>query len=523
MKVAALFLALQFVAIFPTSVYSQDGTLDSLFGENGFVTTSFGTGHDAGFAISVQPDGKIVVAGQSGANVMQSSIALARYLPDGSLDNSFGAAGKVVTSVGSNNQAYATCLAITPAGKILAGGNAYHDSDHYFTLVQYQSNGNLDQGFGAGGVVLTNVVDGDNFIESIAVLPDGKIMVAGHSEKSFSDSDFSMARYFPDGSLDPSFGSGGILSFSFGLSNDYCRAMAIQADGKIVLAGNSGTPGNFDFALARFHSDGSLDESFGDNGRVITDFGGQTEYLSSVVIQDDGKILVGGHAGSYMEYDLAMARYNTDGTADLSFGNGGKVFLSIGEKGETINALDLQADGKILAAGDYSDGIYSKVFLTRVLSQGDLDSGFGAGGIATTSFGNFHDWAGAIAVLPDAKALLAGSSMNDQSNYDMALARYLIDLNIGTIDFAANELHALVYPNPVEGAFALRYELLEKTVVHFRLSDAQGRIVSDLLSGVVREKGAHEEQFDISGLLAGAYFLSIETGEGGKLSIQIVK
>jgi uncharacterized delta-60 repeat protein len=314
------------------------------------------------------------------------------------------------------------------------------------------SAGMLDPTFGNGGIVSTgiNTGSGDD-ARAVLVQPDSKIVAVGGAN-------FSMVRYNTDGGLDTSFGSSGKVSTSIGTSGG-ARAAALYPAGtanagKIVLGGYTGksTSGSRDFALARYNTNGSLDTSFGSRGKTITDFAGNWDEIDSIVLQSDGKIVVAGMtrvAGSGTNgYQFALARYTASGTLDSSFGSGGKVVTKIASGDEWFNAVALQPDGKIIAAG-YAGGIYypgqSEIVVARYTTDGRLDTdpmtGFGAVDPITGNRSGFaspyssgEENAYALALQPDGKIVVAGqNSALDNSGDHFVLARFNLD---GTMDSA---------------------------------------------------------------------------------------
>jgi len=374
------------------------GSLDSLFGTAGKVTTDLGSTGDRASALVLQPNGKLVAAGSANGD-----FTLARYNTDGSLDTSFGAAGKVATDFGStSDQAFA--LVLQPDGKLVAAGSANGD----FALARYNADGSLDPSFGTGGKVTTDFGTTGDTALALVLQPDGKLVAAG----STSNFDCVLARYNADGSLDTNFGTGGkVTTTGFGAS-----ALILQPDGKLVAAGDLFTVAtNDNFGLARYNSDGSLDSTFGAGGEVLTDFGGE-EFATALVLQPDGKFVVAGVSSSGP--DFALARYNTDGSLDTSFGSGGKVITAgFG----SAAALVLQPDGKLVAAGDGFLPLATNddFGLVRYNPDGSLDTGFGAGGKVLTDFGGANDAATSLVLQPDGKIVAAGISGGD-----FALARY---------------------------------------------------------------------------------------------------
>ncbi len=342
----------------------------------------------------------------------------------GDLDTTFGAGGKVTTRIG-NSQSEALAAAVQTDGKTVAAGYSFNTADADFALARYNADGSLDASFGAGGKVTTDF-GGDNFILALVIQPaDGKLVAAGSSSNGAND-DFALARYNTDGTLDASFGTGGKVTTDFGgNSSDYIDGVALQADGKIIAAGYRFNGSFFHFALARYNADGSLDASFGAGGKIITMLTAFDDLARAVVIQTDGKIVVAGEANA----DFAVARYNSDGTLDSSFGTGGTVITSINVFDSAYDVV-LQADGKILAAGESGDGNNADFALLRYTSSGALDSTFGAGGIVTTAIGAGDEIASSLAAQASGKIIVGGFSFNG-ANADFALARYNTD---GSLD-----------------------------------------------------------------------------------------
>jgi uncharacterized delta-60 repeat protein len=418
------------------TVHAAAGDLDPTFGNGGKVTTSFTPASDFAQAVVLQPDGKIIAAGVAAFDFDFGFFALARYNPDGNLDNGFGASGRVTTDFSEGNDVV-TGIVLQPDGKIIAAGFTSNISD--FALARYNPDGSLDSGFGSGGKVVTDFFGARDQAFSVALQPDGKIVVAGRANTSFEvQSDFALARYNPDGSLDTSFGSGGKVTTEFsGSSDGEATALALQPDGKIIVAGSafgsssSPMPGS-DFALVRYNPDGSLDSTFGAGGKLTTDFFGLSDMASGIAIQSDGRIIAAGTA-SFDRFspfsDFALARYHPNGSLDSTFGVGGKTTTDLSGTGDRASDLLLQPDGKIVAAGDAFDftNFDSAFALARYRLDGSLDSSFGSGGKVVTGFSGSSNGIQAIAQQPDGKIVAAGSGSIENTGPDFALARYEAD------------------------------------------------------------------------------------------------
>jgi uncharacterized delta-60 repeat protein len=225
-----------------------------------------------------------------------------------------------------------------------------------FALVRLRADGNLDASFGSGGKVTTDFFGKFDGVQAVAILSDGRIVAAGEASNDNITSDFALARYNADGSLDATFGSDGRVTTAIsdcgpgGNSQDRLFAIAIQMDGKMVAGGFTVFCGPFAFALARYNVDGSLDPAFGLEGKITTAFSGEC-ILRAIALQPNGKIVAAGYASCCSFTEFALARYKTDGSLDSTFGTGGKVTTSFLDGSGEAHGIALQADGKIIAAG----------------------------------------------------------------------------------------------------------------------------------------------------------------------------
>jgi uncharacterized delta-60 repeat protein len=280
-------------------------------------------------------------------------------------------------------------------------------------------------------MVTTAIGSGDDFVNALALQPDGKLVAAGDSYNGSND-DFALARYNPDGSPDTSFHGTGKVTTAIGPGDDGVNALALQPDGKVVVAGWSDNGSNSDVALARYNPDGSLDTNFNGTGKVTTAIGSGFDCANALALQPDGKIVVVGATWNGSNNDFALARYNPDGSLDTNFNGTGTVMTAIGSGHDGADALALQPDGKLVAAGASSNGSNNDVALARYKPDGKLDPSFHGTGTVTTAIGSGNDGASALALQPDGKLVAAGFSYNG-SNSDFALARYL---NSGTLTVA---------------------------------------------------------------------------------------
>ena len=435
-QIRCVFLFLAAMMMLSTgTVRAGDGDLDPAFGTAGRVITDFSLRSDIAQGVAIQPDGKIVVVGQSGIdNVFHS--ALARYNADGSLDTTFGTGGKVLVTLDSGGDLL-IAVRILPTGKIVAAGALNQANTNIgFLVARFNSDGSLDTTFGSGGKTVTTFGDAAAQANALLVQPDGKVVLVGHSGfGSYSElNDFALARYDTDGSLDNTFGNGGKLKTHFdGETNTGTRAMdaMLAPDGKIIAVGHYKTEViQRQFAAARYMPNGDLDTTFGNGGKVTTLLGSFNAYGMAGALQADGKVLIGGFKDARRNNDFALARYNTDGSLDTTFGNGGSIVNDLfGSSDDVIYSLFVMPDGKIVAAGRTGDYPNFRFGVARYNQNGAFDQSFGNGGKVLTDFGGITSQSFGAALQADGRIVLAGYAVAALGSPDVtnnfAVARYL--------------------------------------------------------------------------------------------------
>jgi uncharacterized delta-60 repeat protein len=389
--------------------------LDPMFGSEGLVRTFFRSS-DRALDVAVQQDGKIVAAGVTFDFQGAGNFAVARYLFDGRPDPGFGGDGRVTTAVGDSSAVRE--ILIAPGGKILALGHASMNGQSNMALARYNADGTLDSAFGSGGIVTSDVLPA---IAAAAWQDDGKIVLTSGGRGE------SLLRLRPDGSADVTFGGGSPVAVDFA---HQVTDVAIQSDGKIVVSGQDVVIVGHDsegpiarpvFAVARLNRDGTVDRTFGDGGKVVTEMHQCCSDAFEVLVQSDGKIVAVGRANA----DFAVARYNADGSLDASFGTGGKVTTSLAGFDRAVDAA-LQTDGKLVAVGRATGAETRSDFgVVRYNVDGSLDSTFGTNGLFTTDFRmHVDDEPEAVVITPDGKAVAAGHMNRSPGSDNFALARY---------------------------------------------------------------------------------------------------
>lgn len=392
------------------------------------------TGQDYEVRVSVQPTNPLqicAVANGTGtigtSDVTDVAVTCSTPPPPGGLDDGFGTDGRVTEGVPGG----AAAIALQPDGKILVVGG--------LTLARYDSDGTLDGTFGSGGKV-TLVFNGGVLDEAfgVALQPDGRIVVVGTTRVGAQD-DFGIVRHEASGAPDTGFGTGGLVTTDFAGRFDKAVAVAIQPDGKLVVAGLASLGvGVVDFAVARYDTSGAPDATFGSGGKVTTDIAGKTDLLAAMVLQPDGRIVVVGRVApdGGADPDTGVVRYGSNGAPDESFGSHGIVRLPLSTAGwDEATGIVLQPDGKLLVSVENLVGSRFDFSVARLTVDGDLDLSFGTAGVASTDFAGDHDFVHGLALQSDGSIVLAGQSSNT-TGPDFALARFtstgVLDTGFGT-------------------------------------------------------------------------------------------
>jgi uncharacterized delta-60 repeat protein len=431
------------------------GVLDPTFGAGGSVTTSFANGSGSttktgnqmmveADALAIQPDGKIVAAGSSEIinSLNVGYFDLARYNPDGSLDAGFGSKGQVTTQIGARG--FASAVTLQPDGKILVAGLSETKAGDAFIIVRCNSDGSLDKTFGKGGTVTTIIAQGSMALSLDMETVNGVTKIVATGDVYLSSTNqwaIGLARYNLDGSLDTSFGSAGEVLTNITTSASEGQGSLVQGDGKIVIAGTLVIPGSgAEFALARFDTSGRFDTTFGSGGVVYTAIGinavgDSSAHADAVALQSNGDIVAAGRSSGS---EFTLARYTPSGSLDPTFGTSGVVVTS---QASWLNGLAIQpTDGKIIAVGGTAggDANYGS-WLVRYNPDGSLDVTFGTGGIVNPTFGQGDT---AVALQSDGKIMVTAVN-----NGNFGLARYLPS-EPEIASFTAN-------PNPVAAGSSL--------------------------------------------------------------------
>lgn len=421
--------------------FTESGILDTTFGGGeGTITTDLSGSNDEAKAIAIIGGGQIVVGGTKGTCCAGSpEIAIVRYESSGALDSGFGGGDGIVTTA-IENGAVVVDLALTGGGKIAVaaqGSSLFPGSMDNITVAQYTSAGSLDTAFGGGDGIVTTTVGSTTTAGGLAVDSSDRVVVAGTTRTTEGVADFAVLRYTANGDLDSAFGGGdGIAITDAGSIGDVAQGVVIDGSGRIVVAGNTGNccGDADDFATVRYTSVGSVDGAFGDgDGIVHTDFPTDSgDFGNDIVLDDQGRaVVVGMSSVGDGQPKFLVARYDTDGQLDPSFGSDGIVLTDIPDGDtERANAVTIDSLGRIVVAGSSFTTTYYDFTLARYDATGALDPTFGGDGVVTTTFQPFlTDDAAADIAIDSQDRIVAGGN----SEGSFALARYNPD---GSLDSA---------------------------------------------------------------------------------------
>lgn len=491
--IAVFFLLISIVH----ELFAQAGILDSTFGTNGItLTDKYFTNSSTATCLVIQSDGKILVgAFFDDPGPINYSGGLLRYTSQGKLDSSFANGG--IDEYGDGTYSVAS----QPDGQY-----AWLGLD-YLTIFIIKTDAN-----GSGGMLIE--LDYEEY-RQIKYQPDDKLVVSGGVYDS-GQYHFGMIRLNADGSSDLTFGTAGKVNTKIGSGLCLANSSLIQPDGKIILGGESVCDTNVCFTLVRYDINGTLDTTFGNGGIVQTDIAPGDDYLSTLALQSDGKFVAAGSSHHSFDTDPALVRYNPDGLLDSTFGINGLV-TDFGSESGGIGSIAIQEDGKIVASGVIDES----PMLCRFDSSGSLDSSFAVNGMVINSTGPLSGSTSALSIQTDGKIVVAGGYA--PPDFSIFIARYLSGLNVGIIDFSIAILPVLIYPNPVKSEATLMYTLNTQEHISIALYDLLGSMVQSFILNETRQPGEQKELLQLDPLLPpGSYILSISNGKNSQ-GVQITK
>lgn len=502
--------------------WGQAGVLDPSFGTGGKVVTEFTDSYFPESNLMVLlPDGKIVVLyGAFNPDNGEVKTQLIRYHADGSPDNGFGTAG--IVNVVFPADLRPADMALAADGKFILALQPYNIvATADFVLARLNADGSPDASFGTGGIVSTDFINRSDFVNSVKIQADGKIVAGGYSaDWNATLADFAAARYNADGSLDQSFGTGGRQRITFSSLYKYNSVSVVEIlpDGKIMLVGKALTPAASSFTLVRLSANGALDASFASGGIAISSISSTDTYISTAALQPDGRILAAGTLNNVNTF--VLVRFMSDGTVDNTFGPHAMAQNDISLPSVRPTKIALQSDGKIVTVG--VAGYPGNGFVViRHTPQGMLDAGFGSQGFMNIQMADSNSGAWSVAVQPDQKILVSGPAVK-AGKRTQAMVR-LLPGGLGIPETGGPAAGVLVFPNPAEKELALSYTLGSAEKLSIDLLDATGKKRASYLNGAFRPPGEYQMPLELpSDLAAGVYYIVLSS-PGGKSAVSFIK
>ncbi len=498
--------------------YSQSGILDNSFDTDGIVVTDIDSNWDITYDIAIQNDGKIVSAGLITIGG-EYTMGVLRYFANGSLDTTFGNGGMVsidFDTAAQFNEAYS--VNIQSDGKIIVAGSAEINTDRGFAVARLNTNGSLDNSFDGDGkkVVQLGLIGYVDIARDVLIDASGKIILVGEMTTLSHGKDFALLKLHADGNIDTTFGNNGLASANFSGLDDIGYSGVILMDGRIAVGGSTTVFSDTDFGLAVFTSNGTLDNSFSGNGKHNTDFGAGNDQAFDIKQQGDGKILLAGSSTIFSTKDITAARYLLNGQLDTNFNTDGKLVTTINASGDDeARSILIQPDNYILLGGYTKTGSNSDFALLRIDYNGVEDSTFGTNALVTTTIpGGQENQIYDLALQPDLKVIAAGISAT--TDIDIALARYETGLYIG-IEEPNNIGSLTVFPNPIIDDFIFETSLSKAGYYDLHLFNSQGELIYTFYKNIYLHSGNKQDILSLPlSIPTGIYYLVLQNENTNK-------
>lgn len=479
-----LFFAFLFLTLFASR--AQDGQLDPDFGPGGYVQTDLFGLLDFGFSVAIQSNGNIIAAGGAEMVIDRIIPTVASYLPDGSLNTSFGSDGIVTTDFNTPFafDAFYDVL-IQEDQKIVAGGSYGVFGSQNVMLVRYLVDGSLDPSFGTNGIATVDLGDDDRF-SAMGITDDGKILSVGVSKIS-GVNQLTLMRFLIDGNLDPTFGDNGIQATGIFSPIDAKLYVQLLENNDLLVSGKiiGGSQ------LVKFDSEGILDTNFGDDGTVSTEI---NSFYVPFSVTPEGDIVVGMNRDlGNDEFEGVLKRYLANGSLDTTFGDDGVTIIDY--ENFRPKQIIIQPNKLILILGAANFGVDSSdTVLTRYRPTGEIDTSFGQVGSTMVSEIDGED----MLLQEDGKIVFFGSVPFD---WDFFLARYLNDpFTFGIEDQDVASL--AIFPNPSNGMFKIQHDFIFNSGIEYQVHDVSGKVI---VEGILSES---QTTIDLSAAQSGLFFLN---------------
>ena len=490
-------------------IYAQSGTFDTSFNGTGMVLGNYTTGNNSADAMVIQPDGKIVVSGPTGVSSTVNT-GVSRYNTDGTIDTTFGTNGKMSFSSGTGTLSYLYDMALQPDVKVVMAGYRWNGSAGDFLMARVNTDGTLDNTFGVNGVAVFDDANSE-VAESFAINADGSFIVSGYVNNHYT-----LLKVKSNGTIDTAFGNNGWVTTPFEGLSASSTSTSINAAGRIIVGGMGVGAGQSEYVMAAYNADGTLDNTFGQGGRINFHIGYDNDFGLQVIQLDNGKILFGGHSyvgSTPLRYEIAVVRLNANGSFDNSFGENGVFKSRFFEPGRSyLEDMALQSDGKLVVTGAANVNNEENYGLLRITENGQLDTTFGEDGQVIQKIDNIYAISKNIALQSDGKIVVAG----DATPFGGGKTQFFIARYNNPVLAVQNvkDATAALYPNPASDQITLDWNGSNKTY--------EIEIYNMVGQKVMTAKVSNKSAINVSSLQKGSYLLTMKDA-GSRKTIQFIK
>lgn len=481
---------------------AQAGTLDPTFGTNGYVTFTLGNENVYAAAALVLPNGQLMAV--SGVYAPSADIALQRYNADGTLDPSFGTDGVVTIDVNTGSEDRPTDAYVQADGKIVVVGS----TDGAILVMRLNADGSLDTSFGTDGWSVFDVIaDELDYVGDCVVRPTGEVVVICTNEGENEDGRGSVVQFTPSGALDAAFGTNGVLTINNGIpgATEQLHAIEIASSGTIHVLGTARTAINStdDTYVYRITPAGTLDPDFDGDGHRLVPIGTGDELPSAIAVLANGQVLLAGSTNMAGIDHPFVARLNADGSFDTAFGDDG-VHIMTGIIGQYVGDLLLRPSGQVVFSGEAFNGVGTDMLIARLHADGSFDTTFGTGGYTRTLIGSQAGFEGgyALALAPDGNYIMTGGTGTAfAGTRTQVILKYRSGATTSIVEHA--DARVRFYPNPTNGPLWISAPAAFR-VSRAHIADAQGRTVGTV---TINADGAMQLPGTLE---AGTYFISAD-------------
>jgi len=491
-------------------LFSQAGNLDLTFGDEGKMITSFEQLSAEANAIGYQSDGKIILTG-IGISASNEDIIAVRYLPNGQLDTNFGVDGRFILSISNFRDRCYDIVVDTNENIFMTGYTANANFEFKGFIIKLNMDGDIDSTFAQNGIWISETPNTREDFREILLQSDGKILIAGKTEIIGQPTSSLVIRLNSDGTIDNDFGENGIANSI--VPDGYNPKFAKLNSKEEIITGGFLLDNSTNIILIKFNQQGEIDLSFGVNG-VMVDNTILDEFANSIAIQNDDKIIVGTGITNISGRDFGMVRFNQNGSLDTNFGSNGRVSTDFSLTSNTAHSVILQEDGKIILGGFLGTTPNHDYAIARYDTLGNLDVTFGNDGKVITDF-ELDDLMFASTIQSDGKLLCAGTAKTSDDFSSFSIARYLTQIETSTFDIIGNLNQLKVFPNPSDGNFSLSFELEISTSASISLFNSSGNLIQKIINNKKLIKGLNTIDINLKKKFGnGLFIMKIKTDEG---------